>query len=328
VRVALCISYLVLCVPVLWSATFGGSQACAACHPVQFQRHAASMHERALRPAKISHAIALFDRPVRDGTGLEFTYSITPNGLSVAAQRGSSVATAALEWIFGAGTLAFTPVGRQNGKYFEHRVSWYSASQRPGMTLGHPAKSPSSADTALGQVQSEETIFRCFNCHATGAKPGLDLSQMQPGVQCERCHGPASEHISQPSSRNILKLTGLAAKDSIQKCAECHRMPSESAQATPPEVNDPLSIRFAPLGLMASKCFNVGGAIKCVTCHDPHGGPRPTQTDFENKCRGCHAPASHFQSGCLNCHMRKFTPVPDLTFTDHRIRVYPAALKN
>jgi hypothetical protein len=197
------------------------------------------------------------------------------------------------------------------------------------MTLGHPAESPVSVTAALGQVQRPETIFRCFNCHATAVKADLDLSGMQPGVQCERCHGPGSEHVSQPAKQNIVKLSGLSARESIQKCAECHRMPSGDAHSTPPEIEDPLSIRFAPLGLMASKCFLVSGAIKCVTCHDPHGGPRPAQAMYENKCRGCHAPASsHFQSKCLDCHMRKFTPVPDLTFTDHRIRVYPAALKN
>jgi predicted CXXCH cytochrome family protein len=319
---------MILSAPLLQSATFTGPKACAVCHPVQSQRHAASMHQRALRPAVTSHAVALFDRPVRDRSGLEFSYGVTPQGLSVEARRGSKMTTAVLEWMFGAGTLAFTPVGRYNGKYFEHRVSWYSASQRPGMTLGHPAESPVQVDAALGQVQSSETIFRCFNCHATAVKPGPELSDMQPGVQCERCHGPGSEHVSQPGKGNILKLSGLSAKDSIQKCAECHRTPSASVNPAPPEVQDPLSIRFAPLGLMASKCFLVSGAIKCVTCHDPHGGPRPAQMDYENKCRGCHAPASHFQSNCLECHMRKFTPVPDLTFTDHRIRIYPAALKN
>jgi hypothetical protein len=97
-----------------------------------------------------------------------------------------------------------------------------------------------------------------------------------------------------------------------------------------------MSIRFAPVGLMASKCYLVSGALACVTCHDPHGRPYPEKPEYEKKCQGCHAPASLVRSQCprgedgkcLGCHMVKATPVPGLTFTDHRIRVYPAALKN
>jgi len=307
----------------LFGETFAGTQTCGRCHPLQFQRHAASMHERALRSAAFSHATALFDRPVRERSGVEFTYTITPQGLTVEARKDEKATSANLEWIFGAGTLAFTPVGRTHGRYFEHRVSWYSASQRPGMTLGHPASPPVSAAAALGQIQSADTIYRCFNCHATGVKAGPDLSAMQPGVQCERCHGEGAAHAAKPSKQNIRKLTGLSAAEGVRVCAECHRMPEEKQRH-----DDPMSIRFAPVGLMASKCFLASGTLTCITCHDPHGGPRPAMTHYEDKCRSCHTSASHFRSNCLSCHMRRATPVQDLTFTDHRIRIYPAALKN
>jgi hypothetical protein len=310
--------------------------ACSACHPAEYARHAAGMHARALRPASNSHAAALFDRPVRDRTGFEFRYTPTTQGLAVQAQNGDDKASALIEWIFGAGVFAFTPVGRHNGKYFEHRVSWYSASQRPGMTLGHPARTPLSAVAALGQPQSANTIYGCFNCHATGVKPGPDLSAMQPGIQCERCHGPAEAHVKAPSVRNIVKLSGLSPVASIRVCAECHRMPETKRYSAAPEKDDPMSIRFAPVGLMASRCFQTGGALKCTTCHDPHGGPRPVEAAYVKVCQNCHAPAQTVASrcsraentSCLGCHMRKATPVPDLTFTDHRIRVYPALLTN
>jgi len=313
--------------------TFAGARACASCHPQEFQRHAASMHQRALRPATSSHASALFDRPIRERNGIEFTYAQTKDGLNVQAAKGESSSTAVLEWIFGAGLLAFTPVGRLNdGTYIEHRVSWYSASQRPGMTLGHPATTPASTTAALGQRQSAQTIFQCFNCHATGVTSGPDLSIMQPGVQCERCHGPAGDHVKLPTAKNITRLTKLSAKEGVAVCAECHRLPS--VEDIQPEISDPMSIRFAPVGLMASKCFQDSGILTCITCHDPHGGPRPAAAVYEEKCRGCHTPASEVSSncprttepGCLQCHMQKAAPVPDLPFTDHRIRVY--AIKN
>jgi DNA-directed RNA polymerase subunit RPC12/RpoP len=263
--------------------------------------------------------------------GVELHYAQTPKGWAVESHLDNDRQNALLTWIFGAGMLAFTPVGERDGVYFEHRVSWYSALHRPGMTLGHPSTKPPSAAAALGQPQTPQTIYRCFNCHATNVKPGPDLSAMQVGVQCERCHGPAAAHVKAPSRVNIRKNA------SVEACAECHRLPDEKAlRKTAPEKADTMSIRFAPVGLMASNCYLASGALTCTTCHDPHGRPYPEKPEYEKKCQGCHAPAPLVSSqcpraentNCLACHMAKATPVPGLTFTDHRIRVYPAALKN
>ncbi len=309
---------------------FVGSARCSPCHSEQSRRHSAGMHARALSRAENSRMPALLDRPVAERNGVQLKYSRTPEGWTVEAQLGRDRQNALLTWIFGAGMFAFTPVGQREGRYFEHRVSWYSALQRPGMTMGHPASMPTSAAAALGQPQTPETIFRCFNCHATNVKPGPDLTAMQPGVQCERCHGPAGAHVQTPSPANIRKDSGIAA------CAVCHRMPDENAaNKTAPEQADPLSIRFAPVGLMASKCYQVGGALTCITCHDPHGRPLPEKPEYEKKCQSCHAPASLVTSKCprsentqcLGCHMVKATPLPGLTFTDHRIRVYREGLQ-
>ena len=308
---------------------------CASCHPTQAAGHRGSAHARALTRATALHANTLFDRPVRERNGVEFTYEGADHQLLVSARRGSSEpATAVLDWIFGAGVLAVTPVGKYDGKYFEHRISWYAALQRPGLTLGH-GDVPKSSAAALGQTQENETIFRCFNCHATGVKPGPDLTQMHPGVQCQRCHGPAESHVRNPTVANVRRWTGVTAAESVNMCAECHRAPPAPGPARPPEQIDPVSVRFAPVGLTASKCFQVSGKLSCVTCHDPHGGPTAFRSHAEAKCQGCHSVQAvvastcprRQESSCLACHMRQTTPVPHLTFTDHRIRVYPAALR-
>jgi hypothetical protein len=318
-----------------WTGGLDPSLLCASCHPAQAARHRGSAHARALSRATALHAGTLFDRPVRERSGVEFTYQAADYGLLVSARRASSEpATALLEWIFGAGVLAVTPVGRYDGNYFEHRVSWYSASQRPALTLGHGGV-PKSSAAALGQPQSGDTMFRCFHCHATGVKPGPDLSQMHPGIHCQRCHGPAESHVRNPTLRNIRKWTGVTAAESVGMCAECHRAPTAADPGRPPEQLDPLSVRFAPVGLVASKCFQVSAKLACVTCHDPHGGPPLSRSHIEEKCQGCHAANAAVATtcprpqdkSCLSCHMRQTTPAPHLTFTDHRIRVYPAALR-
>lgn len=285
------------------------------------------------------------EQPLAERSGVRFEYRPMAQGLEVRARRGSEVATAILEWAFGAGAQAFTPVGRAGRIYFEHRISFYTESQRPALTLGHPA-APDSASAALGRVQAPETIYRCFHCHATGARAGMsqpDLSDLRPGVECERCHGPGRSHVEaartgRPPSellKTVLNPGRFPAAASVQICAECHRQAEPGKSSPEPERDDPLAIRFQPIGLMASKCFQASKTLSCLTCHDPHEDARHGDDSFYTaKCLGCHVAAEArtttgcrraARENCLPCHMRRSSPAPHLSFVDHRIRVFAAA---
>jgi hypothetical protein len=75
-----------------------------------------------------------------------------------------------------------------------------------------------------------------------------------------------------------------------------------------------------------------GGAMHCISCHDPHVQPRATSIAyFRKKCLGCHSEsacklplnirtAQKKQDDCAGCHMPK-TPagIPHSVLTDHRI---------
>lgn len=93
-----------------------------------------------------------------------------------------------------------------------------------------------------------------------------------------------------------------------------------------PELEDPVSVRFAPVGFLASECFKKSKTFSCITCHDPHADPRPaTDTFYTAVCRKCHdnTHSSAAKAACVACHMKTASPLADLTFTDHRIRIYP-----
>ena len=228
---------------------------------------------------------------------------------------------ALLEWAFGSGVRGITPVGSIDGHYFEHRISWYTVGDRAGLTMGHKADPPSDMVSALGPEQSAETIFRCFNCHATGATTGPDVSELRPGIQCERCHGPGGAHVRAPSAKTIYNPGRLSPAALVEACGQCHRMP-------PSESDDRESIRFAPIGLMGSRCFRQSGKLSCLTCHDPHSDVDHDTAYYVNKCVECHSgsrPAVNCRraarDNCLPCHMPKSNTASFLTFTDHRIRV-------
>lgn len=321
---------------------FVGSTACRNCHPAHFASQSESSHAKALRPIQDSPLPKLFmGEPIQERSGISFEYRPDPSGLNVTISRGKDSLTSLLQWAFGSGVQAFTPVGIRNGIYYEHRVSFYTAAGRPGRTLGHPGATSNSLERALGQPQDPATIQRCFSCHATGLKPQLDFSSMVPGIHCERCHGPGETHIKNRNndenktliSKEIRKLSGLSASESIAVCGECHRMPVQFSPA--PEKDDPLSIRFQPIGLMASKCYLKGQQISCVSCHSPHEDASKSPDFYIQKCMKCHPSPSvasaqgkmksscglAARQNCLPCHMQKKSDAEFLIFTDHRIRI-------
>ncbi len=301
---------------------YAGTPACLKCH-AQYAGQTRTNHAGALRPImQTQAAAALADRPIRERSGVEFEYQPATDGLAVTARLGRDSARAVLEWAFGSGAQGITPVGRMDGRYFEHRISFYTTTGRPGLTLGHPGRAPSSARGVLGIVQPEETIAKCFNCHASGVRKAGEF--FEAGVTCERCHGPGAAHSAAPRGNKLLNAARFPAPAVVQICAECHRSPEAGR-----DIADPLSIRFQPVGLMASRCFRVSGKLSCLTCHDPHENARRNDGAYYSaKCRQCHdgeAEASSrcrrgTESNCLPCHMKASSPAPYLTFTDHRIR--------
>ena len=309
-----------------------GAAACAPCHPNHAKKQANTHHAKALQRAASSVlGQYLNQQPIRERNGTSFDYELIPEGIKAVASQEDRTATGIIEWVFGAGALAFTPVGRDESGYFEHRVSWYSASQRPGMTLGHPPARPQSPASALGRRPKLDEITRCFNCHAAGVRStlaGLDLDWIEPGVQCERCHGPGRIHALQPTQTSIVRNRAVDSKAQIAFCAQCHRAPEETLGQAP-EQSDPMLVRFAPVGLSRSKCFQASGKLTCLTCHDPHEDARRDAAFYSARCSECHVqkPARNCafeRQDCLSCHMPKRTPVRDLTFTDHRIRILRA----
>src|SRR5260370_40506958 len=163
----------------LAAGDLAGAVQCAPCHRAQYDKQRRSHHAGSLAPIlKSALPEKLAGHTVRERNGLAFTYAASPNGISFSVARGGEQSSATLEWAFGAGVQGITPVGRFGGRYFEHRVSWYPREGRAGLTVGHRAYGPTPIGETLGQAQSAETIYRCFNCHATGVKSGPGLSSM------------------------------------------------------------------------------------------------------------------------------------------------------
>ncbi len=231
--------------------------------------------------------------------------------------------------------------GTSDQTFIEHRYSVYTKTQGLAVTFGHPAQI-TTPEAGLGVLQDKRTIARCFSCHSTidagGSRSALSPAPVEMGVRCERCHGPGAAHVEAAQARRspadlrkaLLNPGRLPPRGQIEVCGACHRLPTPDL-GDEPELAEPVTVRFAPVGLMASRCFRESKTLSCLTCHNPHSNLLPaSDPSYREECLSCHTGVQNVRlcrraekGECLSCHMRKAALGPYLSFTDHRIRVYP-----
>lgn len=157
----------------------------------------------------------------------------------------------------------------------------------------------------------ENLSFTCGSCHSTGYSkggnqdnlPGIAGSWTQPGVRCERCHGPGSLHAKDPKGVSMV----IDRDNSL--CQDCH---VKVAPAMLDVKNGFIqhSDQFGDLSQSKHQILN------CLTCHDPHSGivqPRLAGQPTTNlQCQDCHFQEAQFQKNanhvardisCTDCHM-------------------------
>jgi hypothetical protein len=286
------------------------AEECRICHSREADAHARSAHANALKPVLQS----LFYRslpagPIGEARG-GFLLAYQPRGsvLEVTARRNGETALALIEWVFGAGRRAETPVALLGTRFLEHRISYYSRGSRFDLTMGHSAGISRSAGEALGAAQPREAIELCFACHGAGGMPGN--AEFQAGVQCENCHAGARAHAERRGPvRNPARLEPKAL---VAFCARCHRDQPEGAP------DDRINVRYQAVRLKRSKCFQTSG-MSCLTCHDAHSDARQDAGWYRSRCLECHV-NQQGRGDCLSCHMRRVAITARLLFTDHYIR--------
>ena len=237
----------------------------------------------------------------------------------------------------------------KNGRSYLHRsasgeltqlpLSWYTQERRWDMSPGYQgAKHSDFARPVEGG---------CLFCH-TAATQELDV-----GVDCQRCHGPGSDHAKAPSPTNITRYGGQ------DTCLQCHlqstsdnlphavlRAGRELWSYRPGEPSSEYAVHFHEpertrqtkfeinshgYRLRQSACVKESrGKLECIRCHDAHGELAPTSVRERTQavCMSCHKPhREQARSDCASCHMprRPAQDAPHITMTDHRISLRPPA---
>ena len=325
---------------------------CAECHQEKFDSLATAPHSITLNPGTSPSMQKLFSGlSFRDPVEATNTDSFTVEKQRLLRKNSVFPDPLPIDWIFGSGHHARTPVTLRRTaagelELIQHRVSWYPHVGLD-LTLGSATEaSPTLGWQGLGTRLNPTETAECFGCHATWLPEtdgSPDLDRMIPGVQCARCHLQGTEHLAAmqggDSNSRMERWSELSPLDSIRRCGECHRR-DDHFTSRELRSDNPLLIRFAPVGLSQSRCFisqsKVAGKIAgqtqrldCVTCHDPH---RPAETRAEyyvERCLTCHGTqpgqavrcsAPNTSAQCIDCHMPKVEVQPHLRFTDHWIR--------
>lgn len=265
-----------------------------------------------------------------------YQYRITRQGdrSIYSVSDGKQTITVPIRWAMGLGFAGQTYIYRKDGQLYQSRVSYYRDIDGLAPTLGATNADPADLTDAAGQLMAHDDQVACFGCHATHAvenrQPMLDT--LTPGVQCERCHTGAQDHLramqsGHPSLAGMDDLRAYSTEQMSNFCGQCHRTWEQIAVSG---IHGVVNVRFQPYRLTNSKCYDATDArISCVACHDPHREINRVDSAYDAKCLACHAGSkpkgrscSVAAANCVSCHMPKVEiPGAHHLFTDHDIRI-------
>ncbi|HEX4769505.1 MAG TPA: multiheme c-type cytochrome [Bryobacteraceae bacterium] len=322
-------------------SNFRQVRTCSTCHPGQSNLHPATSMAHAMET--VAECSILQKHPVLTAQLDRYSYRLERRGDSTiyTVTDGAETFSIPLGWAFGLGAAGQTYVFEKDGVMYESRVSYYRQIDALDITMGAQKLHPTNILEAAGRYMGPREAALCFGCHSTnGAAEGkVTLDHMTPGVQCERCHGSAEDHLAGLQKGDathfaMKKLSAMTTEETSNFCGQCHRTWEQIAMNGP---HGTANVRFQPYRLANSKCYDADDRrISCLACHDPHREVSHNNADYDPKCLACHAggkpEAKACKAGntnnCVSCHMNRIElPGGHHKFTDHDIRrpstVYP-----
>ena len=317
-----------------------GHSKCAACHPEIAEEHALSGHSATFSlTSEWDLSDKLHGRMITSKNGEEYKYTSDSQGLAVALPKRFGNRLFPLDYALGSGKHAvtfLTLLQEPDGETIaiESAHTWFHSDDQLHPTPGQSSHIASRDVEFFGKIFRQDVMRDCINCHTTSAVVGVGkINNLVAGVQCERCHGPGSNHVTAAEAGDIESAVKFikrhsTADEEIAACGQCHRMPDTIEPERLARYPDSL-VRFQPVGLLMSRCYTESpGTLKCSTCHDPHADPTKTSLDdHTRRCVSCHqgTTATHCPQSpaddCIRCHMPQIPLVRDIAFHDHWIRI-------
>jgi hypothetical protein len=334
---------------------YAGSASCVKCHSKEYDSYIHTAHFTTSRLASaqsIGGSFAKGANTLDYGYGLKVAMEKRGDSLyQVAYQNGKQTEAAPFNITIG-GVKAETYLYWKGKQLYELPVSYFN-------TVHAWANSPGYIPD---RVNFNRPILRkCLECHTSyiselapeSDELGFNKASLMMGIDCERCHGPAANHVNfhtdNPEVKKATYITSYKSLTRAQKmdaCAVCHSgnkmVPQRSTfdfqmgdtlnkfvgtdafgGSAPPPTLDVHGNQNALLA--SSKCYTMS-SMDCGTCHNPHQNQEKSLALFTQKCLSCHTEAKHnfcplapklgeaIKTNCINCHMpQKASHVISLT---------------
>jgi hypothetical protein len=322
---------------------FAGSATCMTCHKDIYEKHLKTAHFLTSTPAFEKYIKGSFEPGKNTFAFNEFVKVVMEkrdSGLfQVEYVRGVEKRAKRFDMSIGSGTMGQSFLYWMHDQLFQMPITYFTAANTWSNSPGFP-----------NNVYFNRPITsRCLECHSTYAKTislggeepeKFDRQQMILGVDCEKCHGPALEHVTfqsqhpaEKTAKYIINPAKLTRVQSLELCALCHGGRMQKTKASfeftagdklsdfflvdtmPPDPQN-IDVHANQYGLLrASKCFRMTTTLTCNTCHNTHENERGKISVFSQRCMTCHnqehgtfckidsLPIATIKKNCIDCHM-------------------------
>ena len=261
----------------------------------------------------------------------------------VAYKNGNEINAQRFDISFG-GVKAETYLYWQGDKLYQLPISYFKALHSWTNSPGYDSTfADFSRPITVGCLECHASYVKQFGEHAEGDRESaeFDRNSLILGVDCERCHGPAGDHVyyqtthpDDKSAQHIITYASLSRAEKINMCAVCHSGSTgkmlRSTFTFKPNDNltdykledvfqntDPARIDVhgnQSRLLTSSQCY-INSNMDCATCHNVHTDSQNKLAAFSQKCMNCHSTAKHnfcpeatklgaaIKNNCIDCHM-------------------------
>lgn len=189
------------------AATFVGSTACAACHPVEAALWRGSQHERAMQHASDKTVLGDFDDARFGHFGVTSRF-FRQDGRYLVETDGpdGKLATFEVTYTFGVSPLQQYLVAFPDGRLQALSIAWDSRPREQGGQRWfhlYPDEAIRHDDVLHWTKLNQNWNFMCAECHSTGVHKNYDPTRdrfattwAEISVGCEGCHGQGSGHVA------------------------------------------------------------------------------------------------------------------------------------